>query len=80
MIDILNLRDRIEESGYRKSWLAQKLGISNQALWNKLTGKRSFNLEEILMLSKILGLSISDREKIFFNFNVDKLSTLKKTA
>lgn len=69
MIDLKKLNKEIINSGLRKSWIAEKLGISYQSFWNKLKGKRTFKINEVILLSNILNLTFDKRERIFFFFD-----------
>lgn len=81
MTDIKKLNKEISDSGLRKSWIAEKLGISYQSFWNKLKGKRTFKINEIIRLSNILNLTFDMRERIFFSSIslVDKKSTFNES-
>lgn len=72
MIDKELLKERIKESGFKLSHIAEKLSITRASLHNKLTGKRSFSVAEVLALSEILSLSREERDSIFFSPFVDK--------
>lgn len=66
MVDTLYLEKIIEESGLKKTYLAEKLGISIQTLRNKILGKSDFTMKEIDILCTELGITkLSDKEKIF---------------
>ena len=55
------LKAKIVLSGYGMSEIAQSLGISKSSLWRKIYGKTEFKQNELLTLSKLLGISnISD--------------------
>lgn len=62
----------IRESGKTKTFIATKLGISQQALYNKLNGKSDFTRNEVEMLCNELHISsLEQKENVFFNNNVD---------
>ena len=65
------LIDKIEKSGFSKSFIAESLGLSRPWLYNKLSGKREFKASEIKRLSKLLNLSASEKDAIFFANAVD---------
>lgn len=46
--------------------LANKIGISSASLSYKANNKREFTSTEIKAISDVLGLSVEDREMIFF--------------
>ena len=60
------LKDRIKESGYKISYLAQQLGISEHSMSRKINGKNEFKASEIEMLCQSLKISTKDRMAIFF--------------
>ncbi len=60
------LRKRIDQSGYKMSFIAQKLKLSYQGLLNKINNKSEFKASEIQVLSDILALSDNDKAAIFF--------------
>lgn len=54
-----------------KKELAKKLGISQQALYNKLCNLAEFKASEIAKATEMLKLSKEDREHIFFANTVE---------
>lgn len=60
------LREKIEQSGYKKTYIAAHVGISGQCLSNKMTNKSEFVASEIQSLSDILKLNKDERDAIFF--------------
>lgn len=66
MTDSELLRAAIRSSGYKMSYLAEKLGITPQGLYKKIGNQSEFKASEILILTQILGLSHRERESIFF--------------
>lgn len=47
--------------------IAEKSGILRETLYNRLKGNGEFTASEIVSLTKVLNLSISERDKIFLN-------------
>lgn len=74
-MDNLKLKEVIQESGIKVSALADKIGITRQSLHMKLNGERSFDQGEIMALKTHLHLSDQQFMEIFFNDNVEELST-----
>ena len=69
--DAINLI--IEESGYKKSWLAKQLGLSSYGLSLKINNRNQFTAEEIQKLCCLLKItSLKEKDKIFFAKQVDK--------
>lgn len=66
MVDTQYLENLISESGIKKTYLADQLGISIQTLRLKILGKSDFTIKEVNALCKELGITkLSDKEKIF---------------
>jgi len=59
------LNEMIDKSGFKLGFIAQKLGITYVALHNKLVGKRSFTLDEALILKDLLNISEAEFKEIF---------------
>lgn len=65
------LLEAIKRSGYRLSFIAQKLGISRATLYNKIYGRTEFLQSEISLLKDLLNLTAEEGELIFFANDVD---------
>lgn len=59
------LIEEIAKSGLKKCVIAEKLGISDCSLRNKLSGKSDFYVEEALKLIQMLGFSECDFGNFF---------------
>ena len=66
MTDTIRLREKIRLSGYKLSFVADKVGITRQALGNKINNRSDFRADEIQALYKLLGMTLEEREAIFF--------------
>ncbi len=75
MTNSSQLKAKIDESGFKLRFVAQKLGLSYQGFQNKLMGKSDFKASEIVALRQLLQLSIEEEQSIFFAAKVDKKST-----
>lgn len=51
----------------KRSYLAEKLGITYNTLTKKLNGQREFGLGEILCLKEALDLDVETCANLFFN-------------
>ena len=51
----MNFQEKIKEKGLKKSWVAEKLGISSTLLSFYLTGVRQIPEDRIKELKEILG-------------------------
>lgn len=60
------LREKIEASGLKLSYIADQLGISGKALSMKIENRTEFKPSEIVKLSKLLRIkSAEERTQIF---------------
>ena len=61
------LKQKIAESGLKINFIAEYVGISRQALWEKINNKSPFNQYEISKLCDVLKLKVpEEKEAIFF--------------
>lgn len=65
------LQKKIDESGLKNYFIAEKVGIDRVSLYNKLNGKTEFTMTEIIKLCEVLRLSDSEKVKIFFRKNMN---------
>lgn len=52
------LKERIKESGLTVTYISKQLKITRAAFYNKMNGKSSFTVFEILKLSKLLNVPL----------------------
>lgn len=71
MTDTELLEKAIADSGLKKGAIAERLSLTRAGFRKKELGKTEFTATEIQILAKILGLSVKQREKIFFAGKVD---------
>lgn len=72
MTDTKELNRIISESGFTKSFIANKLGITLYSFQLKRENKRQFTAEQIKILCDLLNIkSLKEKERIFFAENVD---------
>lgn len=62
-----SLRAAIAKAGTSNRTLANNLGISEQAFYNKAAGRSEFKNSEIKTLAKALNLSMTLVNEIFFD-------------
>lgn len=74
-MNYMELETAIKDSGMMKSKIADKIGITRQALYLKLNGEREFSQREIFGLKQVLHLSDERFMQIFFNDHVDEVPT-----
>lgn len=71
MVNTALLRKKIEDSGYKISFIAKKCGLTYQGFLKKLNGETEFKASEIMVLRELLSISDDEVDPIFFNQNVD---------
>lgn len=76
MLNINLLNETLEKSGYKRSYIAEKLNLTTYGLSLKLNGYNEFKASEIYKLSELLKLSLKERDEIFFA-NFSELNSLK---
>lgn len=69
------LEKAIANSGYRKSYIAERMKINPYTLAKKIRNETQFKSDEIDDLCRILNLDVGSRMKIFFAHPVDSKST-----
>lgn len=60
------LREKIDQSGYKLRFIAEKIGITYQGLLNKINNRSEFRANEIQALYDLLDLTEEERVAIFF--------------
>lgn len=76
MVDTQILESIINDSGKKRTYLADKIGISVQSLKLKIDNKSDFKSSEVMSLCQELGITrLADKERIFFAKEVDKMPT-----
>lgn len=68
--DVKLLKKVIEMKGVRTLWLCETAQVNYYNLRRGLEGVRPFTVPEAYGISKALGLSASERDKIFFAHDV----------
>lgn len=71
MTNVDLLERYIDESGYKRSYIAKRLGRTAYSLALKIQGKSKFNADEIDILCDLLKIDVNDRMRIFFAKRVD---------
>ena len=71
MIDVHALRKDIKSSGLKIRYIANQMGLSYQAFYNKMNGKTEFTSSEIADYAIIRGKQLKEILPIFFTNKVD---------
>ena len=66
MTDTKTLRARIEASGLKYQYIAEKMGISRYSLQLKINNESEFKVSEVDSLAGLLGLTLQEKDAIFF--------------
>lgn len=64
------LKNKLREVGISEEDMAKAMGISKEALENRLNGKTEFTLKDIIAVVQILGLDRRETGQIFFGTEV----------
>lgn len=67
MTDSGRLKDLIQRSGLKKTYIAEKLGISYQGYLKKESGKSDFLATEIVTMKSLLSLTNREVSEIFLS-------------
>lgn len=66
------LEKKIEESGYKRSYIAKAIGLSTYGLALKIKNVHEFKTSEVNALCEILDIdSLEEKEDVFFAKSVD---------
>ncbi len=65
-------------AGLSKEDIAKELGLNSTTVYRKINGESDFTLSELRTLKKILGLSNSDIDRIFFNDELTETQAVGK--
>lgn len=66
MTNTTMLEQYIEKSGFKKAFIADRLGISAYSFTLKVNNKSEFKAGEITALCKVLKIGARDKNAIFF--------------
>lgn len=64
-MDMILLEQKIDESGYRRDFIAEKLGITRFGFRDKINNPERWKVSEVKKLVKLLNISKADSRKIF---------------
>ena len=71
-MDLILLNSKIDEIKIPITTIAEKMGISRQTFYLKMSGQREFKASEIEKICDILRLTDDEKSSIFFADRVDK--------
>lgn len=67
MTNVEALQNKITDSGIKKTFIAERLGISYPGYLNKETGKTEFTASEVAIMRQLLNLSEDELVNIFLS-------------
>lgn len=65
------LRQKIDASGYKIIFLADKVGLTPQGFYKKLKDGTDWTFSQVMILQDLLHLTKEEVDKIFFNQEVE---------
>lgn len=65
MTDVVRLKEAIKESGFRRRFIANKMGVGYDRFCKACNGAIEFKASEVKELSEILNLSLEQMRDIF---------------
>lgn len=71
MINSKKLMKKLDESGMKKKYIAEKLGLSTYGLSLKINNENEFKVSEVEKICNLLNITVKDREDIFFAKSVE---------
>lgn len=71
-MNLMLLNSKIDEIKIPITTIAEKMGISRQTFYLKMSGQREFKASEIEKICDILRLTDEEKSSIFFADRVDK--------
>lgn len=79
MTNVALLDEKIKASGKKKSYLAEKIGMSRASFRSYCQGKKEFRTNQVQTLCEELGITdIAEKEAIFFAQSVALKATKGK--
>lgn len=75
MVNINEFKAAMVRKGLTAGELAEMIGISRQSLSYRINNAIDFRISEVERISQILGLSLEEKNLIFFGNQVDRAPT-----
>ncbi len=66
MVKVNLLRSRLALLGMSQADLADRIGMSKNTMSSRMTGKSSFNLEEVAAICEVLGIIKNEEKREIF--------------
>lgn len=71
MTNVTLLRQKIDDSGLKMSFIAEQLNMTPQGLYKKLQNGSDWLFSQVMIIKKLLQLSDEEVNIIFFNDDVE---------
>ena len=71
MTDTELLKRKIDDSGYKIIFLADKVGLTPQGFYKKLKDGSDWTFSQVMILQELLRLTKEEIDAIFFNQKVE---------
>jgi DNA-binding phage protein len=71
MTNVTLLRQKIDDSGLKMSFIAEQLNMTPQGLYKKLKDGSDWLFSQVMIIKKLLQLSDEEVNIIFFNDDVE---------
>ena len=71
MTNVTLLRQKIDDSGLKMSYIAEQLNMTPQGLYKKLKDGSDWLFSQVMIIKKLLQLSDEEVNAIFFNDDVE---------
>lgn len=75
MVDLMALKEVVDNSGMTITAIAKKSGIERGTIYNRFSGIGEFTASEIQGMCDTLHLGAADRNRIFFAKEVEQKET-----
>lgn len=71
MTNVTLLRQRIDKSGLKMSYIAEQLNMTPQGLYKKLKDESDWLFTQVMIIKRLLHLSDEEVNAIFFTIDVE---------
>lgn len=72
-----NLKDVRKKSGLKVQKIAEDLGVSRKTYYNKENGYSSFEVEDLIILSKLFNLEITELVQVIRGSKVGRIDKIR---
>lgn len=66
MTNVNLLKEKIKESGLKHKYIAERLGMTPQGLYKKLSDSSDWFFSQVMVMKELLRLSDDEVNKIFY--------------